>query len=495
MRYLVTGAAGFIGSHLAESLLAAGHEVVGIDCFTDYYDPALKEENARGLDVRRVDLAEDRARLRGLRRRLPPGRPARRPELRRRLPALPPPQRPRLAAALRGRRRATGSRSCSPPRRRCTAPRSASRRPRTRRPRPLSPVRDHQARLRAARRRPTRTSSASTASCSATSTRSGRGSAPTWRSPGSSRRSLTGTPLRALRRRRPVARLDVRRRHRRGDGRGDGRRQRHLQRRRGDRGLAERDDRAGSRRSRAGRSRSIRSPAVPRRPAPHERRHDADPRRARLGARNGSLEDGLNAQWEWASTRVPARMSGSLGGRSRSGARDRSPPLGATRSLSLVAVRCRRARRRRRRRGPLLAERRQQLRSPRRLIARGQAFNPSGTAQVQGYLTSPAAIQNLATSEPRTSTRSRSADRHVRARLFAGTCHDLDDHEQRGGVHDQHEQRPDPDHGQLSKPKKAEDAANAPRQPDQADTTTSRYVVQSIDELQDEARRTTPHGS
>ena len=59
MRYLVTGAAGFIGSHLAEALQAAGHEVVGIDCFTDYYDPALKEENARGLELRRLDLAED----------------------------------------------------------------------------------------------------------------------------------------------------------------------------------------------------------------------------------------------------------------------------------------------------------------------------------------------------------------------------------------------------------------------------------------------------
>src|SRR5947207_8163996 len=59
MRHVVTGAAGFIGSHLAEALIAAGHEVVGIDCFTDYYDPQLKEENARGLDVRRLDLAED----------------------------------------------------------------------------------------------------------------------------------------------------------------------------------------------------------------------------------------------------------------------------------------------------------------------------------------------------------------------------------------------------------------------------------------------------
>jgi len=59
MRYVVTGAAGFIGSHLAEQLQAEGHDVVGIDSFTDYYDPALKEENARDLDVRRIDLAED----------------------------------------------------------------------------------------------------------------------------------------------------------------------------------------------------------------------------------------------------------------------------------------------------------------------------------------------------------------------------------------------------------------------------------------------------
>jgi nucleoside-diphosphate-sugar epimerase len=65
MRYAVTGAAGFIGSHLAEALVARGHEVVGLDSFTDYYDPALKEENARGLDVRRVDLAEDPLELAG----------------------------------------------------------------------------------------------------------------------------------------------------------------------------------------------------------------------------------------------------------------------------------------------------------------------------------------------------------------------------------------------------------------------------------------------
>ena len=59
MRYVVTGAAGFIGSHLTESLLTEGHDVVGLDSFTDYYDPTLKEENARGRDVQRVDLAEE----------------------------------------------------------------------------------------------------------------------------------------------------------------------------------------------------------------------------------------------------------------------------------------------------------------------------------------------------------------------------------------------------------------------------------------------------
>jgi len=66
VRYVVTGAAGFIGSHLAEQLVGRGDDVIGLDCFSDYYDPALKEENARGLDVRRVDLAEDELDFRGV---------------------------------------------------------------------------------------------------------------------------------------------------------------------------------------------------------------------------------------------------------------------------------------------------------------------------------------------------------------------------------------------------------------------------------------------
>lgn len=43
MKFLVTGAAGFIGYHVAERLLAAGHQVVGIDNFNDYYDVGLKK--------------------------------------------------------------------------------------------------------------------------------------------------------------------------------------------------------------------------------------------------------------------------------------------------------------------------------------------------------------------------------------------------------------------------------------------------------------------
>jgi nucleoside-diphosphate-sugar epimerase len=66
MRYVVTGAAGFIGSQLAHALRAAGHDVLAVDCFTDYYDPAEKEENARGLEVRRLDLAEESLDLEGV---------------------------------------------------------------------------------------------------------------------------------------------------------------------------------------------------------------------------------------------------------------------------------------------------------------------------------------------------------------------------------------------------------------------------------------------
>jgi UDP-glucuronate 4-epimerase len=64
-RVLVTGAAGFIGSHLCERLVAGGSSVVGVDAFTDYYDTAAKLHNLSELkddprfELRRLDLSED----------------------------------------------------------------------------------------------------------------------------------------------------------------------------------------------------------------------------------------------------------------------------------------------------------------------------------------------------------------------------------------------------------------------------------------------------
>ena len=65
MRYLVTGSAGFVGSHLYEALREQGHDVVGLDAFTDYYDATLKEENARGQQLLRLDLAREAVDLAG----------------------------------------------------------------------------------------------------------------------------------------------------------------------------------------------------------------------------------------------------------------------------------------------------------------------------------------------------------------------------------------------------------------------------------------------
>ncbi|MFH1074676.1 MAG: NAD-dependent epimerase/dehydratase family protein [Candidatus Firestonebacteria bacterium] len=50
MKAVVTGAAGFIGSHLCEKLIKDGFDVVGIDCFTDYYSKKIKKNNIIGLN-------------------------------------------------------------------------------------------------------------------------------------------------------------------------------------------------------------------------------------------------------------------------------------------------------------------------------------------------------------------------------------------------------------------------------------------------------------
>ena len=56
---LITGSAGFMGSHLAEAMLAAGHRVVGLDNFDPYYDPQIKRRNlARLLESEAFALIE-----------------------------------------------------------------------------------------------------------------------------------------------------------------------------------------------------------------------------------------------------------------------------------------------------------------------------------------------------------------------------------------------------------------------------------------------------
>jgi len=67
MRVLITGVAGFIGSHLAEALLARGDEVVGIDNFNDYYDPAIKRQNlaiaqaSTAFQLHEIDICDEAA--------------------------------------------------------------------------------------------------------------------------------------------------------------------------------------------------------------------------------------------------------------------------------------------------------------------------------------------------------------------------------------------------------------------------------------------------
>jgi nucleoside-diphosphate-sugar epimerase len=58
LRALLTGGAGFIGSHLAERIAGDGHGVIAVDAFTDYYDPARKRANFAAVEGSGVELIE-----------------------------------------------------------------------------------------------------------------------------------------------------------------------------------------------------------------------------------------------------------------------------------------------------------------------------------------------------------------------------------------------------------------------------------------------------
>src|SRR6185503_19302592 len=67
MKILLTGAAGFIGFHTSEALLARGHDVLGLDSLNAYYDPALKRARLAQVNGRnrfrfaQVDIADENA--------------------------------------------------------------------------------------------------------------------------------------------------------------------------------------------------------------------------------------------------------------------------------------------------------------------------------------------------------------------------------------------------------------------------------------------------
>ena len=64
MKFLVTGAAGFIGSHTSQYLLERGDAVIGIDNLNDYYDPSLKEarllklKNNNNFSFHKIDIID-----------------------------------------------------------------------------------------------------------------------------------------------------------------------------------------------------------------------------------------------------------------------------------------------------------------------------------------------------------------------------------------------------------------------------------------------------
>jgi UDP-glucuronate 4-epimerase len=67
MKYLVTGAAGFIGAHLTSQLAASGNDLIAVDNYSDYYSVDLKRARVRnllhnhGVNILQLDLREREA--------------------------------------------------------------------------------------------------------------------------------------------------------------------------------------------------------------------------------------------------------------------------------------------------------------------------------------------------------------------------------------------------------------------------------------------------
>ena len=194
MRYVVTGAAGFIGSHLAEALQSAGHEVLGIDCFTDYYDP--RAEGAEREQARRAPARPRRATSSTSRTADGVFHLAGQPGVRSFgdvFPLYVSGTCSRASGSSRPRP-SQASASSSPPRRPSTARRSGTRRPRTTPPRPISRTGSRSWPASTSPGRPG-ASFGLDASSSATSTPTAPGSDRTWRSPRCVEALLAGRPF------------------------------------------------------------------------------------------------------------------------------------------------------------------------------------------------------------------------------------------------------------------------------------------------------------
>ena len=71
MKILITGAAGFIGSHTSERLKEMGHDLIGVDNFSPYYDLSLKKLNAQSLSEKNIEVLKLDLRTEDLSAKLP----------------------------------------------------------------------------------------------------------------------------------------------------------------------------------------------------------------------------------------------------------------------------------------------------------------------------------------------------------------------------------------------------------------------------------------